>query len=535
MTGSKKFIPTKPSGDIFSKRSLASRVIRWVLITSISLAVLLVLTGSILSYVVQNKAEEEFRKVNGTFSSLSINLFTRSVTVRNVNKGSGIDSSQTSATIKYIKLRGIRLFDLLVYKRIHAKELQIDSGSISIDQSQKKDTTKSPGSQKIFPFEIENIIIHNVFIELQQNSTTQIEALIDLQYGALKIDSISTIQSTVKSSFHHLIGNLSKIKIKKKNGLYTSQVDKIEFNSNDQSLFIDSLKLIPNYGKYEFAHVHEKQVSRLDLSVHNIGIMGLNYHKLFDSLISIQKIAIHGANLHSFRDKRVAFKNGYINMPMRSLEELEFALEIDSILIDSTKIIVEEFAEQAIRPGRISFLNLSATMTRLSNRYYENKPTYSQLDAKANIMGNGRISASFRFPLDGSPLYSAKGSVSNMPLTDLNPILENSAQIRIESGILNELYFNFNYTDYKSVGTIEINYNDLQLTKLNSDKEKSVDRLNTVLINAFLKKTKDETTEQRKRMGIIDQDRDRHRFVFNLWWKSIQSGLKSSVLGNDKK
>jgi len=174
-------------------------------------------------------------------------------------------------------------------------------------------------------------------------------------------------------------------------------------------------------------------------------------------------------------------------------------------------------------------------MTRLSNRYYENKPTYSQLDAKANIMGNGRISASFRFPLDGSPLYSAKGSVSNMPLTDLNPILENSAQIRIESGILNELYFNFNYTDYKSVGTIEINYNDLQLTKLNSDKEKSVDRLNTVLINAFLKKTKDETTEQRKRMGIIDQDRDRHRFVFNLWWKSIQSGLKSSVLGNDKK
>jgi len=174
-------------------------------------------------------------------------------------------------------------------------------------------------------------------------------------------------------------------------------------------------------------------------------------------------------------------------------------------------------------------------MTGLSNRYYNNKPKYSQLDASAMIMGDGLITASFRFPLDGSSLYSAKGKVEKLSLPELNPMMENSAQVRIESGGLNELFFNFNYTDFKSDGTVEINYEELKLTKLNPDKEKSVDHLKTVLINAFLKKTKDETTEQRKRMGTIEADRDRRRFIFHFWWKSLQSGLKSSVLGSEKK
>ncbi len=534
MTGSKPFIPTEPSGDKFSKPSRIAIIVRWTLISVVSLLLLLVIGGFILTYVAEQKAEKEFQKVNGSFSSLNISLFTRSITVHNLAKESSNDSSQIAGYINLVKLRGISLFELLINRKLHAKELLIDSGSVSIVQSQQKETTKSGSPKKIFPFEIENIIIRNVFFQFAQDSTTQLEAVVDLEYGALKIDSASTIQTTTKFAFHHLIGNLSKIKVKNSKGLYTSEVDMINFNSLDNSLTIDSLKLIPKYGKYEFAHVHEKQVSRLNLSVQNIGISGLKFNALFDSLISIQKINIHGANLHSFRDKRVEFKNGYIDMPMKSLEKLSLALEIDSILIDNTKITVEEFSEEAILPGKISFINLSATMTRLTNRYYANKPKYSQLDAKANIMGAGLITASFRFPLDGSPLYSAKGKVIDMPLTDLNPILENSAKIRVESGDLNSLYFNFNYTDYKSDGTIEINYNDLQLASLNSDKEKSINKFNTLLINAFLKKTKDETTEQRKRIGIIEQERDRHRFIFNLWWKSIQSGLKSSVLGTNK-
>jgi hypothetical protein len=535
VTGFRNFIPIKPNGDNFFKRSASSRVLRWFLISIICLGVFLTFGGLILSHFAQTKAETEFRKVNGTFSSLRINLFSRSITVDRLAWESANDSSQNKVSIERIRLQGISLFKLLFNRQLYATTLRIDSGAIVFQPSEKKDSAQT-STNNYFPFEIENIILSDVFVTLKQDSVTQIEALFNLRYGALKVDSIGNLRSSLRSVFHYFQGDITQIKLMKKKGLYATHIDKIEFDSENESLSIDSLKLIPLYGKYEFAHVREKQVSRLDLSIRTIGITGLNFSSLFDSLISIRKVVVDAANLHSFRDKRVPFKNGLIAMPMDGLQKLPFALEVDSITVDSTRITVEEFAEQATQPGRIYFQNVTALMTGLTNRYYSNKPKYSQLDAHAKLMGSGLITASFRFPLDGSPLYSAKGKIANMPLTDINSILENSALVRIESGQLNELYFNFNYTDFKSEGSVEINYDNLTLTMLmlNSDREKATDKVKTVLINAFLKKTKDESTEQRKRMGAINIDRDRHRFIFNLWWKSLQDGLKSSVMGEKK-
>ncbi len=535
MAGFRKIIPVNRNGDnFFSKRSTSGRIFKWLVISIISLGILLVCAGYILSYYAQKKAQTEFRKVNGTFSSLNINLFERSVAIHHILWKSPGDSSENKASVSRIKLQGISLYQLIFNQQLYAQTLRIDSGAVHYQPSPKKDSTQN-SSRKSFPFEIENVIIRDVFVELKQDSVTQIEALLNLRYGSMKFDSLSNLNASLKSAFHYFQGNIANVKVKKAHGLYASHIDKIEFDSENESLSIDSLKLIPMYGKYEFAHVKGKQMSRLDLTVRNITISGLNYNTIFDSLISIRKVAVHAANLHSFRDKRMPFKNGVMDLPMKSLQKLKVALEIDSIAIDSTKITVEEFAEQATQPGHINFHNLTALMTGLNNRYYNNKPKYSQLDAHAKLMGSGLITASFRFPLDGSPLYSAKGKIANMPLIDINPILENSARVRIESGQLNELYFNFNYTDLKSEGSVEINYDNLLITVLNADKEKSIDKVKTVLINAFLKKTKDESTEQRKRIGAINIDRDRHRFVFNLWWKSLQDGLKSSVLGSEKK
>ena len=67
-------------------------------------------------------------------------------------------------------------------------------------------------------------------------------------------------------------------------------------------------------------------------------------------------------------------------------------------------------------------------------------------------MGNGLIQASFSLPLDGKTQYHAKGKISQMALRHLNPVLENLAFIRIESGRLNDLNFDFDYNDKSSKG-----------------------------------------------------------------------------------
>ncbi|HEY0769513.1 MAG TPA: hypothetical protein VGD31_04205, partial [Sphingobacteriaceae bacterium] len=55
------------------------------------------------------------------------------------------------------------------------------------------------------------------------------------------------------------------------------------------------------------------------------------------------------------------------------------------------------------------------------------------------------------------------------------------------------------------------------------------DNFKTFIINAFLvKKNLDETVPAEKRSGTIHFERDRSRSIFNFWWKSVFTGVKSA-------
>jgi hypothetical protein len=90
-----------------------------------------------------------------------------------------------------------------------------------------------------------------------------------------------------------------------------------------------------------------------------------------------------------------------------------------------------------------------------------------------------------------------------------------------------------------------LNYDDLKILTLREtgkDEEK-VSHLKTLLLNTFIiKKNMNEDMEADERTGKIDFARDPLRSVFNLWWKSILSGVKSAynldnlpLTGNAKK
>jgi hypothetical protein len=102
----------------------------------------------------------------------------------------------------------------------------------------------------------------------------------------------------------------------------------------------------------------------------------------------------------------------------------------------------------------------------------------------------------------------------------------------VQSGNLNNLYFKFTYTDKVSNGRVTINYEDLKIDGLKKEKNPVINDLKTLLINTVLKNDKDKSVPMEKRTGTIEFERDRQRQIFNYWWKSLFSGIKSSVLEN---
>jgi hypothetical protein len=217
---------------------------------------------------------------------------------------------------------------------------------------------------------------------------------------------------------------------------------------------------------------------------------------------------------------------------MDSFLKLPWTIQVDSTIITSSHITIEEFPEEGMVSGIVTFNDVNAILTGLNNRAEKKDAPYAILSATSQFMG-GKIKAAFLFPLDGKSIYKAGGSISQLPFTQLNPMLK-MVNLRVESGQLNNLTFDFNYTDASSEGTIGIDYENLRLLALDKNK-KSTNEFKTMLVNAFVKNNINQSKTPLKRMGVIDVERNKNRYIFNLWMISILDGLKSGMTGNTTK
>jgi len=223
-------------------------------------------------------------------------------------------------------------------------------------------------------------------------------------------------------------------------------------------------------------------------------------------------------------------------LPIEGVKRLPFKLNIDSILIYHADIAYEEFSEKGLdATGTITFNKLDASFAGLNTESQPDKSSFCTLVADCKVMNNGILHATFKFPLNQSVNYQAYGNLKNMDLTSLNPSLGNLSRIEIREGTLNNLHFNFSYNDDVSKGEVLINYSDLKLQALKKDKVHEVNKLLSTAINAIVKSDKDKSVDKSKRIGVIDIERDKKRFVFQLWWKSMLDGLQSTFLDNGKK
>jgi hypothetical protein len=152
------------------------------------------------------------------------------------------------------------------------------------------------------------------------------------------------------------------------------------------------------------------------------------------------------------------------------------------------------------------------------------------MHAKTKFMGKGDLVVDFTFPADTTKPYTARGSLKNFPLVGLNDMLGPNAKARVESGTMTNMKFNFKYNLYRSDGEVELNYEDLRIAslRLNSKKEVKVSLIKTLLLNTFIKKDAEEDEKNDSKTGTILFYRDQKRSVFNYWWKSLFSGIKSA-------
>ncbi|MEQ1585906.1 MAG: hypothetical protein ABL895_08520 [Cyclobacteriaceae bacterium] len=512
----------------------SKKIIYISVISFVGSIVLIVVAGIYLTHYLERKVAEKLFANHGKAASIKVDLLTQSLKFTDVEWNSLNDSlnkKQHSIKARSIALHRFSLYQLALNKSIHFKDLIIDSGYLEFDKT--KDTIK----QKAFnsPYKslrFQNIHLNTVEIRIKTDTMTNASARIrgEIINFNVKLDTINKLSYSAKE----VELSIEKVDLSRYEGMYSSTVARILISTANHNIEIDSILLIPNYDKYEFAQHKGEQIARMNCSIPQITIHGLQFEKIFDRTFIASKIEILSFDIYSFKDKRLPFlRKRSIPLPMESFLKLPWTIQVDSTIITNSHITIEEFPEEGVVSGTVSFDDVNAILSGLNNRAEKKDAPYALLTASSQFMGTAKIKAAFLLPLDGKSIYKAGGSISQLPFTQLNPMLK-MVNLRVESGQLNNLTFDFNYTDSSSQGTLGIDYENLRFLALDKNK-KSTNEFKTMLANVFVKNNINQSKSPLKRMGVIDVERNKNRYIFNLWMISLLDGLKSGMTGNTTK
>lgn len=463
--------------------------------------------------------ELEQRNITAKVNSIQTSWYDNRITLKGISlsnaEPSSLPLSISDASISSITFTGVQLLPLLVSDNIKLDSILIEKVKLTKYNTTK--TGKNATSKRKFELS---------YIRIDSLEVTQ-------------LDSSDRILSNTRLSFEtrNLHGTLpltdvyaevlvvSGLQTKLPGSNYLVKFDEARLE-NMNHFEIDSLKIIPTYPKAEFARRVGYETDRIDCEVPFVEIEGINYK----SLLHENTLAIHQVSLSFlisvYRDKRMKDLKVFKPLPDSLLRKLPFTVLIDSIRVDDSQIIYEEVAESADQSGKVHFRKLNAMVYDISNRAEK----AMNLRAHAQFMNDGEISIRGNFSNTDKPHY-LEGSLRNFRLPRINQMLMPATGITIESGKLDLMKFAFWYNNRHSDGELILNYRDLKLLSLRENKEdKTVPNVvKTLLINAFIENDLDKNDPRPKREGEIHFVRDQHKFIFNFWWKSLLSGIKSAT------
>jgi len=489
---------------------------------------------------IQTKLNEKFSDYIIDIDKVQISVFNSGIELENITIG----SKQThggfqdlKGEIASIKFNGINLLNLLLKKGVDIREVTISNSSIQgkIPSPEKK------GPPTISPVNVRIDSLSMDKIEMAIENTASSKGFA-VQKGALKMYDLQfekqdTLSLGIVKQFDF---NASQIITVSSDSMYTFTANEITCSTTSNTLFANRFSIHPNYKEDEFTARHEFQTDRFDVEIkpvfiHNFSAAG--YFKSGDLVSSF--IEIGNLEVNAFRDKRKKFR--HVNKPafQDMLYNYPGLINIDSIGVSNGKVTYTEHGKQSNEPGKINFSDINAKIYKITNdTLYKTEKAYFKFDADALLMGKGKLNILLKGRLfDHQNTFSLNGTLSGMKADELNPMLEKNAFIYATSGKIDAMNFSFTANNTKASGHMTLLYHELDIAvknKRTDDTTAIKERVVSLIANIKVMDS-NPLKGEKVRVGIIDQERDPERFLINYCFKSILTGIKTSIVRKPKK
>jgi len=327
-----------------------------------------------------------------------------------------------------------------------------------------------------------------------------------------------------------------------KDSLYEIRSGIISYNFIENRVTIDSFQLIPRFEDDEFFRRAVYQTDRVTLFGRRIELRDFHFEELFkEDLIHFGRIDVDSIYLDMTRDKKYLRKpNEFKPMPQEILRRMAQRFTIDTIMVFNSFVRYSEYVIKSDIPGSVFFDRFNLNIYNLSNDQPMPDPTSAlKINLNAYVMGQGRLEAELVFPyLNNSTDYWVTASSETLDLTTLNPLTENALGITIKRGEGHVENSFFTGDSIHSKGTMLFEYKKLKLGLYNRKKAQQnkgmFGGLTRFLINDILIHSNNPRFSRKPRIGQIYFERAPEKFIINYAWKSLLSGMLSTIGINTK-
>lgn len=439
---------------------------------------------------------------------------------------------QTTMTgeISSVKFTGINIWQALINQDIDVRELKITGGRFSGNP----DFSEQKGTPKVSPrnIRIRHIFVEKISVDISSTETAQVYQVKDgnLTMYDFHVEKNDTLSPDVLKEFDFSAG---EIMVTFPDSFYTVATTGLVYSAKAKSLTADRFTLQPNYSDYEFTGRHQYETDRFEMTASRISLQGFSAAAYLRSGDLISSYAeIDELNMDVFRDKREEFRHRDKPAFQEVIRSYSGMIVIDSVAVLGGDIRYREHDEAANEPGSIGFKEIGVRIYNVSNDPAESDTKEFKLTCNALLMGRGKLRWSLESKLsDPRNTFFLAGGLSEMEIAELNPMLDKNAYMHINSGVIDEMSFNFSADDSGASGKIKLLYHDLNVSVKNKETDRTTaiwERFKTAVANMKMMSS-NPMPGQKVREGQIDYLRDPERFFFNYCFKSILSGIESSV------
>jgi hypothetical protein len=511
------------------------KILAAVVILIIAVVSFFLIGDSVMSGMIRNKLEEKpISSARITSKSVDASLLRGRIVLNEVEL---IDTTgRGQIFIPEITIRGFKLWRLLVRNEIVLKSVEVLRPVIEMTLTNDSvSSDEKPAGKNAQAFELGHVKLVDAQIRILQKEAETTGTIFSTRLD-LDFRDLGTVTPQEQYSYESVSCSQLRLVLREgrylfSGGLYAVEYDQLDFDSEKRLLGGAQIQLLSEDGKYEIGRKRGVETDWFDIAVPELSLSGIRLDAVLnDTAIVLSKAQIAGLNVKSFRDKRLPFpEKPDTKLLQAMLNDLPVAVHVDSVSVDDGTISYAERVEDSTAEGEVVFTQVQAQLLCLStiDSLIGQKTT---MHVEALAMERGQLMADFVFPNKKFPeAYQASGTLGEMNIEAFNPMLVQNAAVRVETGNLNRLAFNFIYDNDRSTGDLLFEYDDLKVHILNEE-DRTNKKVQSFFTN-FLVLQKENIRDDRSfREGTISFERDKKKSLFNYWWKSLLSGIKSIAI-----